>query len=835
MSFLDCLNRTIQAGEIDPTRAREAKDLFEEIVEDTARFNENSAAQEVFDILQFKAFEKKRRRAIKIRLAAARIQEQKSYVNAYGQNDQGSGFRALHSRDQFARYDSMEERHLELESRAHGMIAGILATFRRTLTGQTRNKASLTDMVDELFGTDTKNLAAKEMADSWTEMSEWQRVNANRAGMAIPKRQDWGMPQTHDVLKTRGVTRGVWVADHRDLIDPQKLIDYVSGFKPNKLGVDEILGEMYDTITTKGLGDLDPNLSRGGKSLAARRAEHRYLPFKDSASWRAHHEKYGEGDAFSVMMSHVDSMSRDIAQLEIFGPDPEAMRAFLKQSAEKSATAKAIANEKRKSLGFTFRGWETFTRDIINQSDNMMETFTGRVNSTAGGEVARTFAGFRSGHSAAVLGGAAVTALTDLAFGRLAARFAGLPQTKLLSNMMKNLLALDQVERGTVAIRLGLGAQHWSTVGSSQMRYIGEVEGPEVMRRISDGVLRVSGLTPWTTANRWGFGMTFLGDLADHAGTKFDGLHPKMQKLMTRYGIDEADWEVIRSTPLYNAAVDVDGWVSGPGTRFIRPENIARRTDLSPALTDQVTNKLLRMVQSETAFAVPFVSLKSRVQIIGRTQPGTIPGELLRSTAMYKSFFLEVMNTHLVRIMAQSGAMAKGAMAAELVLTATLLGGFVLQLKSIMLGKDPQEMSVDFWASAFLQGGSSGPIGDLLFKDIGEFGGFGGTARQIAGPLAEVGDDIFRKIFAENLIEAGRGDETHFGREMIRLLRRYTPGGTIWYSRLAYERILLDQMQLWADPNAQRSLNARQRRLRTQTGQRYWWKPGKAPERAPQF
>lgn len=835
MSFIDCLNRTIEAGEIDPTRAQEAKDLFEELAADSARFDENSASQEVFDILQFKAFQQKRRQAIKIRLAEARSLEQKSYVNAYGQEDEGAGFRALHGRDQFARFDSMEERYGQISGRAHSMISGILATFRRTLTGEPRNKAGLRNMVHEMFGRSTGDNSAKELATAWGTMSEWLRVRANRAGMAIARKADWGMPQTHDVLKTRGVTREVWVARTIDRVDPQKLIDYVSGFKPNRLGAANILGEMYDTITSRGLNDLDPSLARGSRSLAAKRAEHRFLPFKDSESWLAHHNEFGEGDAFSVMMSHVDSMSRDIAQLEIFGPDPESMREFLKQSAIKSATDKATDNLKRKSLGFTFRGWESYTRSALNQSDNMLDAFTGKLNSTAGGEVARSFAGFRSLHSAAVLGGATVTAMTDIGFGRIAARFAGLPQIRLIDNVVKNLFAMNQVDRGTVAVRLGLSAQHWGTVASSQMRYIGEVEGPEVLRRVSDAVLRVSGLTPWTTANRWGFGMTFLGDLADHAGTKFGGLNPKMQKLMTRYGIDPADWDVIRTTPLYDASVDVDGWVSGPGTHYVRPEDIARRTDLSPALTDQVTNKLLRMVQSETAFAVPFVSLKSRVQIVGGTRPETFGGEILRSTAMYKSFFLEVMNTHLTRVLSQPGAYAKGVMAADLVISMTLLGGLVLQMKTILLGRDPREMDTQFWASAFLQGGSTGPIGDILFKDIGEFGGFGGVARQIGGPLAEFSDDIIRKAFIGNLVEVAQGDETHFGREMTRLMRRYTPGGTIWYSRLAYERLLMDQIQLWADPDAKKNLRRLRRRVRKTTGQRFWWKPGsKTPQRLPQ-
>lgn len=832
MSFIDCLNRSITAGEIDPQRGKEANDLFEELMADGSRFDEATASQRTFDILQFQAFQRKRQRMMQVRVSEARFQEMKSYRNAHGQKDMAAGFRALHDRDEFAPYTNIEAERKAYRGRAQSIMANVLATFRPNLVGNTRNKASLRSMVHEMFGKDTGDKLAKELAQSANEGFEFLRKTANRLGMAIPKHNNWGMPQTHDTLKTREASMQEWVDFHRPLIDPQKLIDYSRGFNVNALQTDLILKEVYETITTKGFSNSEPALTAGKQKLGNKRAEHRFLPFKDSESWLKHHERFGVGDPYSVMMAHIDGMSKDIAMLKVFGPNPEAMRDFLKESALKSAVQKDASKVKRK--GIAFRNWEDYTKSLLNQSDNMVDAFSGSLNSPVNESVGRTFAGFRSLHAAAVLGSATISALTDVNYQRIAARHAGLPQTRIMSEVLSNIVALDNVSRGTVATRLGLIAEQWSTVGSAQMRYVGEVEGPEIARRMSDFVLRVSGLSPWTQANRWGFGMTFLGDLADNVGTKFGGLDPNMQGLMKKYGISEADWDQIRKTPLYDASVDVDGW-SGPGTLFLRPENIVKRTDLTPELADQLTNKLLRMVQSETEFAVPTVSLKGRVQIVGNTRPGTFQGELLRSAAMYKTFALTILNTHINRVLSQPGAYAKGVAAADLAISTTLMGAMALQLKEVVKGKDPRPMEdTKFWTAALVQGGGLGLFGDFLFSDLNRYGG--GLPQQLAGPVVQFGDDVIRRAFLGNIFEFAAGDETNFGREMVRLMRRYTPGGSIWYSRLAYERLLLDQLQLWADPQAKKNLRQQRKRFKRTTGQRFWWNPGTtAPQRGPQL
>ena len=68
----------------------------------------------------------------------------------------------------------------------------------------------------------------------------------------------------------------------------------------------------------------------------------------------------------------------------------------------------------------------------------------------------------------------------------------------------------------------------------------------------------------------------------------------------------------------------------------------------------------------------------------------------------------------------------------------------------------------------------------------------------------------------------------------MRFLRSNTPGSSLWYSRLAMDRLIWDQLQELADPEYRRAFKRTEDRARKDYGQDYWWRPGQAaPQRAP--
>lgn len=159
------------------------------------------------------------------------------------------------------------------------------------------------------------------------------------------------------------------------------------------------------------------------------------------------------------------------------------------------------------------------------------------------------------------------------------------------------------------------------------------------------------------------------------------------------------------------------------------------------------------------------------------------------------------------------------------------MGALALQLKEMSKGRDPRPMtSPEFWGSALMQSGGLGIFGDFLMSDHNRFDG--GLAQTIAGPVVGLGEDIL-KLSIGNVQQAIEGEDTNFASDMVGFAGRYTPGSSLWYTRLALERNILQQLQQMADPKAARKFRNIERKYARDYNQSYWWRPGSAvPDRS---
>lgn len=126
----------------------------------------------------------------------------------------------------------------------------------------------------------------------------------------------------------------------------------------------------------------------------------------------------------------------------------------------------------------------------------------------------------------------------------------------------------------------------------------------------------------------------------------------------------------------------------------------------------------------------------------------------------------------------------------------------------------------DFWMAAALRGGSFGPIGDLLFSDQIRFGS--SPISGLLGPGVGSVEDLLKLIG-----NVGKEDST-VARDFRRLAGGFTPGESLWYTRLAMDRMIEDQLKLLADPKAKQRFRRAERRTKKEFGQRFWWRKGQA-------
>ena len=356
MSFKKCINDGVSEGLIKQDQADEVFELFDDLETqyNTQMGGAAASAKASIDataaIKKLKA-DKKRQALLQAQTWKKITKDFSTYKNG---NDINRAALSLFERDEFTikGFNSVHDLERVNLNKATREMDEFLATFRRNIVGETRNKARLKNVLKEVFDEDTGDVFAKQLAQAWKVSSNNLRMRFNAAGGAIGKIDDWGMPQNHNVVKVRQASFDEWRSFILPRLNLNKMLDETTQlkFSPEKLEI--TLKDVYETIATDGYNKLTPGGVMGGKSLANRKQDHRFLIFKDSDSWQQYQEAFGNKNPFDTMMAHISTMSRDIALMERLGPNPNATVNFVKQTiAKENALKGAFENLRQQWLG----------------------------------------------------------------------------------------------------------------------------------------------------------------------------------------------------------------------------------------------------------------------------------------------------------------------------------------------------------------------------------------------------------------------------------------------------------------------------------------------------
>lgn len=801
MSLGLCIPGMVERGEITAERGRRMLGQFNELLDFyRGQMGEAAAAAEAsaktIEVLAREAAQKKRVTLLGVAAQQRALADLHGYAGGNGGNGpiDPKAAVAMFAPDPKAGYSSVEGRRRAIRARSHAMLSEVLAKHHTGVLGEVRDKAGLEQLVRERFGEDSGSASARQLSDAFERTSEMLRTRANAAGASIGKLEKWGLPQAHDTRAVRAVGFDVWRAEIAPRLDRERMLDQRTGMPFSEAGFEQALRDVFETIRTDGWNKRTAGQGSGRGALANQLGESRFLVFKSADDWMAYQAKFGVGSSFDAMMGHVDGMSRDIAMMEILGPNPNATVGWLKDTIQKSAALDTAPDSKAIDLAHA----------ATKQIDRFHDEITGSAGRPENRTIALGFSALRSFQTAAKLGGAVISAVpTDPTFGAVTRKFNGLPAAGMVRDYVKLFRPGAQADQ-ELAVRLSGIAEEWSKRAGGQQRVLGEELTSEVAKRLAEGALRVTGLNRYTEAGRWAMGMTFVSHITGERGKAFAELDGPFQRALGRYGITAEGWDNIRATPL-----ERDG-----GSDWIKPANVEDH-----ALGD----KLYEMIQAETDYAVPTPDIRTRALVNSVAPKGTWIGEIIRSAALFKGFGVSMMIMQSRRVMeaAEQGKWNAARYAAGLFIATTLGGALAVQFKALAAGKDPRPVDDgQFWGAAVLQGGGFGIFGDFLQSSQNRLGG--GFAGTLAGPLAQDVQGVADVAMSKHPAWAA-----------TRLVRSEIPGGSTWYLRTAFDRMLMDQLQEQIDPNYRQSWQRMQKRADDQRTQ-FWWAPGEtAPERAP--
>ncbi|HHT3856384.1 hypothetical protein DMR31_20495 [Klebsiella variicola] len=668
------------------------------------------------------------------------------------------------------------------------------------------DEASVRDLVYEMRGKDTGNVRAKKGAKAWAGVTELLRQRFNDAGGDIGYLENWGIPQHHSMEKVGRVPQDKWVSDVIGKLDRKYYIKD-DGQLMSDAELKTFLGEAYNTIATGGLNKLSDTGMRTSGARSNRGNASRQIHFKDADSYLEYQREYGDRSLWEVMVGHLEGISKDIALVETYGPNPDhVFRSILDEVTAEQATANPERTGRIKRLA--------------NSTENLYNFIAGKTQPIANPHIARWSDNIRNWMVASRLGSALLASFSDLGTMYMSAKVANIPMNRLFMNQLEAMNPANRTELAR-ARRAGLAME--SLLGSVN-RWAMDNMGPSVSRWAATAVMRASGLTAWTDAHKRAYGVTMMGSLGEVVSRAPDlrSLDDSDFRILKSKGITEQDFSVWK-------LAQQEDWGNG-NTTMLTPESIMRIPDaavmhlgLPERVRFEAMRRLLAAVSEEVDMAVITPGAREQLLTGGGLQRGTWKGELTRSVFLFKSFPISVVLRHWTRAMGMPSAGGRAAYIAAFLASTTMLGALSQQLNDLASGRNPREMTGKdagkFWLGALLKGGGLGLYGDFLLSDHTRYGG--GALASMLGPVAGLVDDVVK--LAQGIpLNAVEGKPEQTGGDLVKLGKGLIPGANLWYAKAALDHMIFNQLQEYFSPGYLRKMEQRSKKEFNQT---YWWRP----------
>ena len=663
---------------------------------------------------------------------------------------------------------------------------------------------------------------AVAIAKVMQKYQETARIDANRAGAFIRKLPGYVVRQSHDPYKIQRAGFKQWRDEILPLLDERT---FEAGSD-----VDDFLLATYNGLVSGvhlKVSTGQPNGFKGPRNLAKKVSAERVLHFKDGLAWSQYNKVYGTGSLREAFLGGLDRSGDSTSMMRRLGTNPES-------------NWNAALDELQLDLKNDPEGLRKFQQD----RNGLLKTRFSEIDGTSRMAVnhvgARVASNLRAWQSMAKLGGAVISAVTDLPVAASEMRYQGKGMLSsmgtLIGGMVKGKKPAEQRE-----ILSTLGVFFDSVRGEVVSKFSADDTLGGKMSRAQQLFFKLNGLTWWTDTMRSTAALMMSHHLAYNRTLAWDKMNPDLQRTLELFDIDAGKWDLLRSTP----AKEADGreYMSTQGIDNIPDEDLGNyliskgRTVNAAAISElreELRGSLRSYITDRASYAVIEPDARTRAIMRRGTQPGTVAGELLRFVGQFKAFPVAVLQKSIGRELYGRGykPSAYGAGVgrelmqsmrsgngeklgiAQLMLWTTLFGYGAMATKDLIKGREPRPADdPKTWIAAMLQGGALGLYGDFLFGEANRFGG--GLTQSLSGPtlgLIDGGYDLFARM--------RDGDDA--AAASFRFAIQNTPFANLFYTRTAMDYLFLHSVQEALNPGALRRM---ERRIEKENAQQFLLRP----------
>lgn len=689
--------------------------------------------------------------------------------------------------------------------------------------------------------------AIQRVADAIVRTQDSIVSELNAEGAFIGRMDDYITRQYHDpekIARRRGETADE--AFNRWWLKIEKNLDFERSFGVSRdvLEADPALRKKFmermrqthsnlsagvhtkagDEAGVKGVGT-------GGGNIARQASAERTLHFKDADAFYEYQLEFGNTNLGAVMRQHIGQAARTYGILRTFGPN-------YRQNIQRLINDLDI--EAREAGDQSLRESLKAKRAQI---DRMVDEMDGSLDAPADRQLAVIGSGFRTIVSTSKLGGAFLSALTDVANIAAELTYQGAGFLDSYWEYAKRLIQMgkDNTDLDAWVQSLGIALDVYRGTYTDEFATVDGMPGKLTATQNIFG--RMSLLTESTNAAKRGFVVLLADHVGRHASLPMDQLPKGLRDILNVADIRQVEWEAIR-----RGARQVE--IEGRDVRVLEPQAMrdlpdevidqylgAKGRKATPFARQQARRDLEDMVRAYYQDSVKSAVLESKPE--GKTKMrqghrrGTWVGEAWAMIMQFKSFPIAAMRQRGFRQMRASidaplspgfrGAAgdllgnyrAWGLQMAGFAAQMTAMGYLAMSVKDVFKNRTPQDpRRAETWMAALAQGGGAGIFGDFLFGDVKNRIG-GSFAETLAGPwTAPIGD------LADLWGRARSGDDT--AGAAIRTLVNNVPFANLFYARWAIQHFFVNAVSEELNPGATRRYY---QMLEDRTGQRPLFTP----------
>lgn len=678
-----------------------------------------------------------------------------------------------------------------------------------------------------LKGIDGNAVTIAKNIRKWQEAA---RIDANRAGAAIGQRDDYITRQSHDPHKMWRHGEEEWKRFMRNNLDPVTF--------QNVPDVDRFLSEAFEGLTT-GV-HLKATTGKGGfkgpANLAKKISQERVLHFKDADAWHEYNQVFGTGSIRESVIGSLDHLGESTALMRRLGTNPGNTLSQVYDALIRDLSGKA----KKDFQEYTAEG---------GKASNYFKELDGTTRIPVKGSLARFGANLRAIENMAKLGGATLSAISDLPIAAMELRYQGENLLSSMGNLLKGLVeGRKSDEQKEILSQLGIFFDGMRGDVISRFSLDDSLGGK--LSRAQHLFFKLNGLQWWTDSMRSSVALMTAHGLARKSSVPYEALGD-LSRTLELYGIDSAKWDLLRLSPqkaangkTFITTESIDNIPSEAIGSYLESQGLKVSDAAVSEVRDDLKSRLTTYITDRTSHGVLEPDVKTRAIWRRGTQPGTVQGELLRFVSQFKSFTTAVIQKTYGRELYGRGmmptehgtafspiknlgkAIANGqgemlAMAQLMTLT-TLFGYAAMSAKDMAKGRTPRDPNDGAtWMAAMLQGGALGIYGDYLFGEVNRFGG--SFTQTMAGPAIGLGEELL------GLWNRGRltlsGEDGDLMAASFRTALSHTPFINLFYTRTAMDYLFLYNVQEWLNPG---SIRRMQRRIEKDNNQEFLIRPTEA-------